>query len=165
MWPGHASMRFTLKTTMYFKERRVFQPVCWRSRSVFRLREARSLPAGVCVCVCGDVKSPRVLFRQRRGWAAPHLSNHSVYSPYVSYSHWAAARCLHWIRIRSQLACCRLGGPQACAAIFGGGGSFLLLLFLITLAAVKEECLSLILAIASPVRTGCLVCVRVVFDG
>lgn len=163
MWPGHVSMRFSLKTTMYFKERRVSQLMCWCNRSLFRLREARSLPAGVCVC--GDVKSPRVLFRQRRGWAAPHLSNHSVYSPYVSYSHWAAARYLHWIRVRSQLACCRLGGPQACAAIFGGGGCFLLLLFLISLTGMKEEYLLLILVVTSPVRTGCLICFRVVFDG
>lgn len=137
MWPGHVYMRFTLKSTMYFKERRVFQPVCWSNRSLFFVSGKPVLYLQVCACVCGDVKSPRVLFRQRRGWAAPHLSNHSVYSPYVSYSHWAAARCLHWIRVRSQLACCRLGGPQACAAIYGGGGIFRLLLFLITLAGVK----------------------------
>lgn len=86
---------------------------CWRNCSVFQL-----IFFFTCRCMCvfravesSDVKSPRVLFSQHRGRAAPHLSNHSVYSPYVSYSHWAPARYLHWIR--APLVCCRLSGPRA----------------------------------------------------
>ncbi len=137
MWPGHVFMRFTLKPQCILRKGECFSPCVGAIAVYFSSQGSPFFTCSGSVCVCGDVKSPRVLFRQRRGWAAPHLSNHSVYSPYVSYSHWAAARCLHWIRVRSQLACCRLGGPQACAAIYGGGGIFRLLLFLITLAGVK----------------------------